>query len=254
MAELINQIPVGVSNRHMHLTRDYLDILFGPGSELAVHRPLRQKGEFASEQMVEMSGPKGKFPAVRILGPLRDRIQVEVSRSDAIHLGINPPVGKFAGLPQGQSLVLKGPKGSVTLTENIMISRRHLHINPEDAQALGIKDQDAIFVAPVGMQGDPAESRMAVLGNVLVRVKDSFIKELHIDTDEANATGLASGDMVYVVQSSLGYYAEMPSKSLITETDVRQAILRKQKIRLAKGMIVTPAARDLAKAHNIFTE
>ena len=137
-------IPVGVSNRHMHVTQEVLDILFGPGSELTVFKNLYQKGEFASEQIVEMIGPKGKFSHVRILGKLRNRIQIEVSGTDAYHLGINPPVGKFAPLPDGQSLTIKGPKGSIVVKENVMISRRHIHMNMKDAEELGVKPESVI--------------------------------------------------------------------------------------------------------------
>lgn len=250
-----NLIPVGVSNRHMHLTREVMDKLFGSGSELTVYRDLLQRGEFASEQSVEMVGSKGKFASVRILGPLRTRMQVEISRTDAYHLGIHPPVGKFAALPKGESITLKGPAGSVTLTENIMISRRHIHINPEQAAEIGVKDQDTVFVAPAEQSGDdPAESRIMIMGNVLIRVKDTFLAQLHIDTDEANAAGLKSGDSVFVVQSSLGLYTEMPGKRVITENDVRQAIARKQRIRIKSETIVTPAARDLGKDKNVFVK
>ncbi|MBD3385357.1 hypothetical protein GF407_10585 [candidate division KSB1 bacterium] len=239
----------------MHLTREVMDKLFGSGSELRVYRDLLQRGEFASEQSVEMIGPKGKFASVRILGPLRARMQVEISRTDAYHLGINPPVGKFAALPEGEVITLKGPAGSVTLTENIMISRRHIHINPEQAAEIGVKDQDTVFVAPAEQgDGDSAESRIMIMGNVLIRVKDTFLAQLHIDTDEANAAGLKSGDSVFVVQSSLGLYTEMPSKRLITENDVRQAIARKQRIRIKSETIVTPAARDLGKDKNVFAK
>ncbi len=245
-------IPVGVSNRHMHLSREVMDALFGPGSELQVYRNLRQKGEFASAQSVEMIGPKGSFAKVRILGPLRPKLQIEVSKTDAIHLGINPPIGKFDKLPNGESITLKGPHGSVKVGENIMISRRHIHISPDDAKEIGVKDQDTVFVSPVAVSGDPAESRMCIFSNVLVRVNETFVIEMHIDTDEANASGLKSGDQVFVVQSSLGVYTEMPSKKLVTEQDVRKAIMQKQKIRLQKGTLVTPAARDLAKEQDVF--
>ncbi len=232
-----------------------MDRLFGAGSELTVYRDLLQKGEFASEQSVEMIGPKGKFASVRVLGPLRTKMQVEISRTDAFHLGINPPVGKFAALPDGQSITLKGPAGSVTLDENVMISRRHIHINPEQAVEIGVKDQETVFVAPAKQTaGDPAESRIMIMGNVLIRVKDTFLAQLHIDTDEANAAGLKNGDLVFVVQSSLGLYTEMPSKRLITENDVRQAVAKKQKIRIHKETIVTPAARDLGKEKNVFVK
>ena len=247
-------IPVGVSNRHMHVTREALDTLFGPGSEPTVYRNLYQHGEFASEQFVEMVGPKGTIPKVRILGPLRTQMQVEVSRTDAYLLGIHPPIGIFDNLPEGETIVLNGPKGSLTLTRDVMISRRHIHISPPEAEEIGIKNGDTVFVAPATIRGNPAESRICIMGNVLVRVKESFRMQLHIDTDEGNASGLVNGDQVYVVQSSLGRYDEMPSKKLITESDVRQAVLRKQKIRLKKGAIVTPAAADLGKEKNVFIQ
>jgi len=249
-------IPVGVSNRHMHVTQEVLDILFGPGSELTVFKNLYQKGEFASEQIVEMIGPKGKFSHVRILGKLRNHMQIEVSGTDAYHLGINPPVGKFAPLPDGQSITIKGPKGSIVVTENVMISRRHIHINLKDAEELGVKDQDVVFVSPAQEKGDKAESRICILGNVLVRVNENSLLQMHIDTDEGNAVGLKTGDHVFIVQTSLGYYEDpkAPDKKLITESDVRQAVLKKLKIHVKKGMIITPAARDLGKAHKVFVD
>ena len=247
-------IPVGVSNRHMHVTQEVLDTLFGPGSELTVFKKLYQTGEFASEQIVEMIGPRGKFSHVRILGKIRNKMQIEVSGTDAYHLGINPPVGKFAPLPEGQSLTIKGPKGSVVVTENVMISRRHIHMNSKDAEEFGVKDQDVVFVCPARQKGDKAESRICIMGNVLVRVNDNYLLQMHIDTDEGNAVGLKTGDHVFIIQSSLGYYEDpkAPEKKLITEGDVRQAILKKLKIHIKKGMIITPAARDLGNAHNIF--
>jgi len=181
-------------------------------------------------------------------------MQVEVSRTDAYFLGIHPPVGIFDNLPEGETIVLNGTKGSLVLTRDVMISRRHIHISPPEAEEIGVKNGDTVFVAPAAIRGNPAESRICILGNVLIRAKDTFRLQLHIDTDEGNAAGLVNGDQVYVVQSSLGRYDEMPSKKLITEGDVRQAILRKQKIRLKKGVIVTPAAADLAKEKNVFVE
>ena len=247
-------IPVGVSNRHMHLTREMMDALFGPGSELTVYRELYQVGEFASEQFVEMIGPKGTIPRVRVLGPLRMKLQIEVSRTDAYHLGINPPVGLFAPLPNNEAITLKGPHGSVTVRENVMISRRHIHLNSEEARQIGVKDGDTVFVAPASIRGSAEESRICIMGNVLIRVKDSFRLQMHIDTDEANAAGLVSGDHVYVVSASLGQREPARQKRLITESDVREAVEHGQKIRVVKGMIITPAARDLGRANNIFIE
>jgi len=247
-------IPVGVSNRHLHVSREVLDQLFGI-SELTVYKSLYQKGEFASEQIVEMIGPAGKFSHVRILGALRNYVQVEVSGTDAYHLGIHPPVGKFAALPEGESVTIKGPKGSLVLTENVMIARRHIHINPADAAELGVKDKDTVFVAPAHEKGDKMESRLCIMGNVLIRVHEDFLLQMHIDMDEANAIGLKTGDQVFIVSNSIGFYEDpsAPDKKLITESDVRQAILKKQKILIKKGMIITPAARDLGNAHHIFS-
>lgn len=245
-------IPVGVSHRHMHLTREILDVLYGPGFELTVYRNLLQRGEFASEQFVKFAGPKRAFEKVRILGPLREKLQIEVSRTDAFTLDLNPPVGVFAKLPDGQTVTLTGPKGSITVDENVMISRRHIHISPQEAEHIGIRDQEAVFVAPVDESGEPAQSRVVIFGNVLVRVKDTFVLEMHIDTDEANASGLKSGDKVYVVQSSLRYNANLNGRRLVTENDVRKAVMQGQRIKIEKGMIVTPAAQELGKYRGVF--
>jgi len=245
-------IPVGVSNRHMHLTREISDTLFGPGFELTVYRPLRQRGEFAAEQTVKLAGPKGAFDKVRILGPLRERLQIEISRTDSFALGLNPPVGVFAKLPDGQSVTLTGPKGSVTVDENLMIQRRHIHIDPHDAEKIGVSDQETVFVAPMAESPDPAQSRVLIFGNVLVRVNDTYVLEMHIDTDEGNAAGIKSGDHVYVVKSSLRYNANLNGRRLVTENDVRKAIMSGQKIKIDKGMIVTPAAQELGKYRGVF--
>lgn len=244
-------IPVGVSNRHMHLTQEALDVLFGPGSKLTIFRDLYQHGEFASEQIVEMVGPKGIIPKVRVLGPLRTQLQVEVSRTDAIHLGINPPVGYFGSLPNGETVILRGPQGSLTLTQDVMLSRRHIHLSSKEAEEIGVKDGDTVFVAPATIKGNPAESRMCIMGNTLIRVKDSFRLQIHIDTDEANASGLVTGDKVFVIPSLSAAPTAAPSKKLITESDVKEAVANNQKIQVVPGMIVTPAARDLGKEKGV---
>jgi len=245
-------IPVGVSNRHMHLTREILDVLFGPGFDLTVYRPLRQRGEFAAEQFVKLSGPKGSFEKVRILGPLREKLQIEISRTDAFALGLNPPVGLFAKLPNNQSVTLTGSKGSLSVNENVMISRRHIHLSQHDAKQIGVRDQETVFVAPMNETGDHAQSRAVIFGNALVRIRDTYMLEMHIDTDEANASGLKTGDHVYVVQSSLRYNANLNGRRLVTENDVRKAIMQGQKIKIDKGMIVTPAAQELGKYRGVF--
>lgn len=234
----------------MHLTQNALDVLFGPGSQLTIFRDLYQHGEFASEQIVEMVGPKGVIPKVRVLGPLRTQLQVEVSRTDAIHLGVNPPIGIFGNLPQGETIILNGPYGSLTLTQDVMLSRRHIHLNSKEAEEIGVKDGDTVFVAPATIKGNPAESRMCIMGNTLIRVKDSFRLQIHIDTDEANASGLVTGDKVFVISNNFASPAQS-SKKLITESDVKEAVAKNQKIKISPGMIVTPAARDLGKEKGV---
>lgn len=246
-------IPVGVSNRHVHLCREHLDALFGKGFELTKERELYQCGQFAAEQTVTISGPKGAIEGVRILGPLRNRTQVEVSRTDAYRLGLDCPVGESGPLPPGQAAALIGPQGSVTLHQDVVVARRHIHIDPKTAATLGVGHGDTVFVAPVAQKGvDPAQLRTIIFGNVLIRVDETFRLQMHIDLDEANAAGLKTGDMVYIVQSSLRYNFHLNGRRVITENDVRQAILRGQKIRIEPGVIVTPAARDLGRQHGVF--
>jgi acetate kinase len=186
------KIPVAVSARHVHLSRQAVDMLFGPGYELDRATPLRQPDHWAAGERVTLQGPKGVLERVAILGPLRARTQIEVSRTDSFTLGIDVPVrdsGKLDGTP---SVTIVGPAGAVT-TDGLIIAARHIHANPEDAARLGLEDGEFVDVR-VGDQ-----HRGLTFARTLVRVAQGSFTELHIDTDEANAAGIsvrADGELV----------------------------------------------------------
>ncbi|QOR35781.1 phosphate propanoyltransferase [Clostridium sp. 'deep sea'] len=186
----MKDIVIGVSNRHLHVSQADLEALFGPGYELTNKKDLKQPGQYACEECVEICGPKGCFPKVRILGPVRPVTQVEISLTDSFKLGVKAPVrnsGDLAGTP---GVTLKGPYGSVELKNGVIVAARHIHMHTEDAIAYGLKDNDIVNIQTVDNQ------RSVVFNNVLVRVKDSFAMEMHVDIDEANAAMLKNGDVV----------------------------------------------------------
>jgi acetate kinase len=178
-------IPVGVSVRHVHLTRAHCDALFGDGYELTMRRPVSQPGQFVCRETVDLIGPKGEIARVAIINPLRKETQVELARTDAIVLGVDPPLresGKLAGTP---GITLRGPKGTVTIDHGVILAHRHLHMSPDEALRFGVADGQQIRVR---VEGD----REMVFGDVLVRVSPSYALDMHIDTDEANAAGLSN--------------------------------------------------------------
>lgn len=185
-------IPVAVSARHVHLSRQAVDVLFGPGYELDRATPLRQPGHWAAGERVTLQGPKGALERVAILGPLRARTQIEVSRTDSFTLGIDVPVrdsGKLDGTPL---VTIAGPAGAVT-TDGLIVAARHIHSNPEDAARLGLEDGEFVDVR-VGDQ-----HRGLTFARTFVRVAQGSFTEMHIDTDEANAAGIsvrADGELV----------------------------------------------------------
>jgi putative phosphotransacetylase len=177
-------IPVAVSGRHLHISRTVLDRLFGEGFELTKLRDLGQPGEFASEQKVTVVGRSGRaLEGVRILGPLRSYTQVELSRSDSIRLGVDPPVRKSGDLVETESLTLVGPAGSYALRDGAIMATRHIHMTKRDAARFGMTDGDRVRLRFAG-------DRALVLENVLVRVSENAALELHLDTDDANAAGV----------------------------------------------------------------
>lgn len=179
--------PIGVSNRHIHLDRADMDALFGPGSELTVKKMLGQPGQYASEEMVTIRGPKGEIGRVRVLGPLRPETQVEISVADGFTLGVKPPVRESGQLNDTPGIEIIGPKGSVKKESGVIAALRHIHMTPELAEKLHLADGQYIKTKIEGLRG-------ALLDNVLVRVSPKYALEMHIDVEEANALGVKNGD------------------------------------------------------------
>ncbi|NMA85673.1 MAG: phosphate propanoyltransferase [Epulopiscium sp.] len=184
-------VPVTISNRHVHIDEQARKILFGENT-LKVKRFLGQPGEFAAEETVRVIGPKGHFDKVRIIGPERKACQVELSVGDCFHLGIEPIVrdsGKCEGTP---GIYLMGPCGAVQLKQGVIVAKRHIHMTPADAKKFGVKDNQMVRIRfNKGI-------RRGILGDVLIRVSESYALECHLDIEEANALGIKNNDMVYM--------------------------------------------------------
>ncbi len=187
------QCTVGLSNKHVHLSKEHINILFGEGHELTPIKDLSQPGQFACEEKVDLVGPKRTIKGVRILGPARKESQVEISLSDGFTLGLTEvPVrdsGKLDGTP-GVKLV--GPKGEVELEKGVIAAARHIHMHTSDAEKYGLKDKDIVKVRVGGQRG-------MVFENVLIRVHDTYALDMHVDVEEGNAAGLQNGDTVEVI-------------------------------------------------------
>jgi len=189
-------VPIGVSNRHMHLCRQHVDVLFGEGYELKPLKELYQPGYFATQERVLVVGKRRCIEDMRILIPLRPKSQVELSQTDAFSLGLTLGVAETGADPVSQPILLVGPKGQVLLPGGpgggAYIARRHLHMSPTEAAALGIKEGDLLDAV---VDGD----RPTVYRGVLARLRAGWLPEIHLDTDEANAAGLRNGDRVRLV-------------------------------------------------------
>lgn len=178
-----NKIPIGISARHVHLSREHVDILFGKGYQLHKKKEL-MGGQFAAEECVTLVGTKLRaIENVRILGPERKASQVEVARTDAIRLGLNPPIRESGNIAGSAPIALVGPAGVIYLKEGCIIAKRHIHMAPADAQKFGVKDGDIVKVRF-------ANGRGGIFEEVQIRVDESFTLEMHIDTDEANGLGV----------------------------------------------------------------
>ena len=185
-------VPVGVSNRHIHLTQQDVETLFGEGYQLTKKKEL-MGGQFASNEMVTIVGLKLRaIENVRILGPVRKESQVEISATDARTLGIKAPLRQSGDIKGSGAIALVGPKGVVYLKEGCIVAARHIHMTPTDANAARLKDGDYVSVRM-------GTDRGAVLDNVKIRVDESFSLEMHIDTDEANACSVKQGDVATIL-------------------------------------------------------
>jgi putative phosphotransacetylase len=187
------KVPIGISNKHLHLSEKDLAKLFGEGYKLTSYKDLVQPGQYAANEQVDILGPKGSFKNIRIIGPTRPQTQVEISMTDARALGIDPPVresGKLDGTP-GVKLV--GPKGEVELEFGAIVALRHIHLSPEQAREAGLQDKDLVDVKTTG-------KRPLIFEDVLIRSAEGHFREFHIDTDEANAAGIANNDEAEIIR------------------------------------------------------
>ena len=187
-------VVLGVSARHCHLTAHHVETLFGPGAALNMLRPLRQPGEYASDRQITLVAAGGKcLGPVRVLGPARPASQVEISATDAYRLGIPPPPIRASGDHRGTGgVTLVGPAGAVTLASGLIRPNRHIHMNPAEAAALGLAEGALVDVE---MSGE----RPALFRGCQIRVHPNFVAEMHIDTDDANAVGVKTGDFVRIM-------------------------------------------------------
>ena len=186
-------VPIGVSARHIHLTQEHVEILFGKGYQLTKKKEL-MGGQFASNELVTIVGLKLRaIENVRVLGPVRSKSQVEISATDAIKLGVKAPIRPSGDIKDSAPIAVVGPKGVVYLNEGCIIAKRHIHMAPKDAQAAGVKDGDIVSVKADNERG-------TVFNHVQIRVDDSFTLEMHIDTDESNAALATPGLMGEIVK------------------------------------------------------
>lgn len=182
-----NSFIVETSARHVHVTKEHLEILFGEGYELTKKKDLSQPGQFACSERVAVVGTKGQFPAVSILGPVRSATQVEISASDARTLGVSAPVRESGDIAGSAPCKLVGPNGEIEISEGVIIAKRHIHMTPADAEKFGVKDKDVVSVKI------DSPDRSLVFGDTVVRVSDKFALAMHIDTDESNAVLAPAG-------------------------------------------------------------
>ena len=186
-------VPIGVSARHVHLTQEHVEVLFGPGYQLTKKKDL-MGGQFASNEMVTIVGLKLRaIENVRILGPVRKASQVEVSATDAIKLGMKVPVRESGDIEGSAPIALVGPKGALYLKEGCIVAMRHIHMSPQDARDAGLKDGDIVSVKADNERG-------TIFNHVKIRVHESFTLEMHIDTDEANAARIVTGNTVTIIR------------------------------------------------------
>ncbi|MCG7585249.1 phosphate propanoyltransferase [Photobacterium sp. OFAV2-7] len=186
-------IPTGVSNRHVHLSQQDIEALFGPGYQLTPIKELKQPGQFAAKECVTIVGPKGSIQRVRVLGPARPQTQLEVSKADCYTLGIKAPVRESGDLTGSADALLVGAAGYCHLDSKVICAQRHIHMSTQDAARFQVENGQRVKVRAGGGCG-------VVFEQVVVRVSPSYALEFHIDTDEANAAGIRSGEDVYLAR------------------------------------------------------
>ena len=187
-----DKVPVGISVRHIHLTRSNIDWLFGRNYQLTPKKALSQPGQFACEECLDVIGPKGVLTKVRVLGPERNATQVELSQTDCRTIGINAPVRDSGDLEGTPGIKLRGPLGEIEIPKGVIIADRHIHMSPADAERFGLKDGDRVKVKLDGV-------KPGVMEHVLIRSGEKHRLDMHIDTDDGNAFMLKQGQLVTVL-------------------------------------------------------
>lgn len=184
-------IPVGISNRHIHLSQGALEKLFGPGYQLTKMKDLSQPGQYACKETVMICGPKGMIGNIRILGPVRNETQVEILQSDTFKLGVKGDLRLSGDLQGTPGITVIGPRGSLEIPRGVIVAQRHIHMLPEDAQRFGVRDGEAVTIEFDGTRGGS-------LNNVIIRATANSGLECHIDTEEANALGVIPGTNIMI--------------------------------------------------------
>lgn len=192
-AEAEQGVPVGVSNRHIHLSQKDVDALFGTGYQLTPMKDLAQPGQYACKETVTICGPKGAIEKVRVLGPVRSKTQIEILAGDGYKLGVKAPAKLSGDLDDTPGITVVGPKGSIQTLNGLIVAQRHIHMAPQDALYYGVKDGDIVKIEVCGPRG-------GIYNNVAIRVTESSALECHIDTEEANAMNVGSADKVSIIK------------------------------------------------------
>ena len=182
-------VPIETSARHAHISQADLETLFGAGYQLTPRKELSQPGQYVCEERIAVVGPKGSFPAVSILGPVRKQTQVELSATDARSIGLKAPIRESGELAGSAGCKIVGPKGEITIDEGVILAKRHVHMQPETAVQYGVADKQIVQVKV------PTAERDLIFGDVVVRVHPEYGLAMHIDTDESNAGRVANGAM-----------------------------------------------------------
>jgi putative phosphotransacetylase len=248
-----NAIPIAVSARHIHLSQEHVEELFGAGYKLTKKKDLSQPNQFAANETVMIAGPRGSIEHVRVLGPARTSTQAEVSWTDAMKLGVKPPLCDSGNISGSAPFTLIGPNGSLYINEGLIIAQAHIHMDPDDAKRLGVESGEYVTVVVDGV-------RPIAYRNVKIRVSERYRLEMHIDTDEANAGFITKGTIGYISRSGeeptrFIEQDSLPIRSYNKPHDYRKKLLSNNDIReiseaeivIEKGTIVTPLARDTAR-------
>ncbi|MBR3995499.1 MAG: phosphate propanoyltransferase [Clostridia bacterium] len=190
---MANKVLVETSARHVHLSREHVEILFGKGHELTKKKDLSQPGQFACEERVTVKGAKKELAGVSVLGPERPATQVEISLTDARSIGVSAPVRESGDIAGTGACTLVGPCGEVTIEEGVIAAKRHIHLDTATAENFGLADKQIVSVKV------DSDGRCNVFGDVVVRVSDKFAPAMHVDTDESNAAGCTPGMMGEII-------------------------------------------------------